>query len=311
MENKYVHLLAMNLNLVPWQVENTLKLFESKATTPFISRYRKEVTGSLDEVQIGEIKDLYNRYDELDKRRDYIIKSISDQGQLTETLRDKLNGCYTLTELEDLYLPYKQKKKTRASVAREKGLEPLAMVVFRQQERDPEGAAESFLNDNVGDINEALQGARDIIAEWINENQDARKTVRKAYAGEAVVASKVIKGKEQEGIKYSDYYDFSEPLSRCPSHRLMAMLRGEDEGLLRLTIEPAEEKVLASLEKQFIRSSGECAQQLTLAIKDSYKRLLSPSIETEFRALAKGKADDQAIRVFAENLKQLFMAPLL
>ncbi len=311
MENKYVHLLAMNLNLVPWQVDNTLKLLALKATIPFISRYRKEATGSLDEVQIGEIRDLYNKFEELHKRREFIIKSIDEQGMLTDELRIKLNESFTLTELEDLYLPFKQKKKTRAAIAKEKGLEPLALDIFKQQVRDISAAAVKYINDKVNDTTEAIQGASDIMAEWINENQDARKIVRKAFANEALITSKVVKGKEEDGIKYRDYYDFSEPLSRCSSHRLLAMFRGEDEGLLRISIEPSAEKVLSSLERFFIRSSGECAQQLTITIKDAYKRLLSPSIETEFRAAAKEKADDQSIRVFAENLKQLLMAPPL
>ena len=216
MENKYVHLLAMNLNLVPWQVENTLKLLQSKATIPFISRYRKEATGSLDEVQITEIRDLYNRFEELDKRRETILNSIHEQGLLTPELKEKLEHAFTMAELEDIYLPYKPKKKTRASVAREKGLEPLAQILLRQIERDLYEAAEKFLNDQVGDSEEALQGARDIIAEWVNEDQHARVLVRRLFSQGAVIASKLIKGKEEEGIKYKDYFDFSEPLNRCP-----------------------------------------------------------------------------------------------
>ena len=308
---KYAHLLAMNLNLVPWQVENTLKLLESKATIPFISRYRKEATGSLDEVQITEIRDQFNRYLEIDKRRATILNTIEEQGLLTEELREKLNAAFTLSDLEDIYLPYKQKKKTRASVAREKGLEPLAQIIMKQTEKNVALAAEKFLNDQVKDSDEALQGARDIIAEWINEDQDARVLVRKSFTQGAVITSKLMKGKEAEGIKYSDYFDFSEPLNRCPSHRLMAMLRGEDEGFLRLSIGPDAENTIVKLERKVIRSSGTCADQLATTIKDSYKRLLAPSIETEFRAQAKEKADDQAIRVFADNLRQLLMAPPL
>jgi uncharacterized protein len=308
MENKYVHLLAMNLNLAPWQVENTLGLFEAKATIPFISRYRKEATGSLDEVQIAEIKDQYSRYEELDKRREAIIKSIEEQGLLTDELLEKLTKAITITELEDIYLPYKPKKKTRASVAKEKGLEPLAQIIFKQTDRDIRNRATEFLNDKVEHEEDALQGARDIIAEWVNEDQRARVLVRRSFTQGAIVSSKMVKGKEEDGIKYKDYFDFSEPLNRCPSHRLMAMLRGEEEGLLRLTIEPDTDKTIGQLDNQFIRSTGECAKQLSIAVKDSYKRLLGPSIETEFRALSKDKADEQAIRVFAENLKQLLMS---
>jgi uncharacterized protein len=311
MENKYVHILAINLNLVPWQVENTLKLLESKATIPFISRYRKEATGSLDEVQISEIRDQYDRFLDIDKRRDAILKSIEEQGLLTDEIKNRLNSAVAMAELEDIYLPYKPKKKTRASVAKEKGLEPLAAIILKQKEQNVYGIARNYLNENVSGEEEALQGARDIIAEWISEDQNARVLVRKSFSQGAVISSKLVKGKEAEGIKYRDYFEFSEPLSKCPSHRLMAMLRGEDEGFLRLNVEPDPEKTVERLEKQVIKSSGECAAQLSVAIKDSYKRLLGPSIETEFRAIAKEKADEQAIRVFAENLKQLLMAPPL
>jgi uncharacterized protein len=308
MESKYVHLLAMNLNVLPWQVENTLRLLEAKATIPFISRYRKEATGSIDEVQISEIKDQYSRYEELDKRRTAIINSIEEQGLLTDELRKELINALTITELEDLYLPYKPKKKTRASAAKEKGLEPLAQIIFKQADRDIQHIAAEFLSDQVENEDEALQGARDIIAEWVNEDQQARVLVRRSFAQGAIVSSKMVKGKEEEGIKYKDYFEYSEPLNRCPSHRLMAMLRGEEEGFLRLTIEPEADKTINMLDNKFIRSRGECADQMSIAIKDSYKRLLGPSIETEFRTLSKEKADEQAIRVFAENLKQLLMS---
>ncbi|MBN2812864.1 MAG: RNA-binding transcriptional accessory protein [Bacteroidales bacterium] len=311
MENKYIHVLAMELNLLPWQVENTMKLLNAGATIPFISRYRKEATGSLDEVQVGNIRDLFNKYQELEKRREAIIKSIDEQGKLTEELRKRLDEAMTLTELEDIYLPYKPKRKTRASVAREKGLEPLADILFRQTEKDISGAAAQYLNDQVETVEDALQGARDIIAERINEDQQSRNLVRRQFSQGAIIASKIIKGKEEEGIKYKDYFDFAEPLNRCPSHRLMAMLRGEDEGFLRVSIEPDAEKAVTQLNRQFIRGAGDGSNQVTLAIKDSYKRLLSPSIETEFRALSKEKADMQAIGVFAGNLKQLLMSPPL
>jgi uncharacterized protein len=311
MENKYIQLLSVDLSLSPWQVENTLKLLEAKATIPFISRYRKEATGSLDEVQVAAIKEIYAKYEELDKRRETIMNSIEEQGLLTADLRKKLENALNMTELEDLYLPFKPRKKTRASVAKEKGLEPLAQVILRQTDRDIIHTAGQFLNDSVENEEEALQGARDILAEWINEDQRARVVVRRAFTQGAVIYSKLIKGKEAEGLKYKDYFDFSEPLNRCPSHRLMAMLRGEDEGFLRVAIEPDADKTVPQISNLFIRSTGDCASQLSMAIKDSYKRLLGPSIETEFRASSKEKADEQAIKVFADNLKQLLMSPPL
>ncbi len=311
MENKYIHVLAMELNLLPWQVENTMKLLNAGATIPFISRYRKEATGSLDEVQVGDIRDLFNKYQELEKRRESIIKSIEEQDKLTEELRKRLDEAMTLTELEDIYLPYKPRRKTRASVAREKGLEPLADILSKQTEKDVTGVATQYLTDQVETVEDALQGARDIMAERINEDQQARNLVRRQFSQGAVITSKIIKGKEEEGIKYKDYFDFAEPLNRCPSHRLMAMLRGEDEGFLRLSIEPDAEKAVTQLNRHFVRGAGEGPNQVVLAIKDSYKRLLSPSIETEFRALSKEKADAQAIGVFAGNLKQLLMSPPL
>lgn len=311
MKNKYVHLIAGKSGLAPWQVESTLDLLEAGSTIPFISRYRKEATGSLDEVQIGEIRDMFNKVHELDKRRTAIISGIEQQGLLTDELRDKLEKATNLTELEDIYLPFKPKKKTRASVAREKGLETLARLIFQQKERNILSKVTGFLNDQVKSEEDALQGARDIIAEWINEDQRMRNLVRHFYAREAVITSKLVKGKDDEGIKYGDYFEFSEPLNRCPSHRLLAMLRGEEEGFLRVSIEPDAEKVVNKLEAQFIVSTGENALQLSMAIKDSYKRLLGPSIETEYRTISKEKADEQAIQVFAENLKQLLMSPPL
>lgn len=311
MESKYIHYLALELNLAPSQVENTLRLLEAGATIPFISRYRKEATGSLNEVQIGEIKDKYSRYLELDKRREAIKKSLNEQDLLTGEMTEKLDKAASISELEDIYLPFKPKKKTRASVAREKGLEPLAAIIFKQTERNPDLIAKDFVNEKVENIEEALQGACDIIAEWINEDRSARIIVRGIFSKEAVITSRLVKGKDEEGIKYRDYYDFSEPLHRCPSHRLLAMLRGEEEGYLNLSIEPDPDKTIQQLNNQFVKGVGECARHLSGAISDSYKRLLKPSIENEFRALYKEKADDQAIHVFAENLKQLLMSPPL
>jgi len=310
-DNKYAHILAMDLNLVPWQVENTLKLFAAGATIPFISRYRKEATGSLDEVQITQIRDLHVRFQELDKRRESILKSISEQGKLTDELKERLNNALTLSELEDLYLPFKPRKKTRALIAREKGLEPLALMIMKQSIRDPAAEAVKFLSDAVADVDDALQGACDIIAEIINEDQNARNLVRQKFSREAAIGAKLIKGKAAEGVKYSDYFDFSEPLKKCPSHRILAMFRGEEEGFLRVSIAPETDTVLPSLEKLYIRIPGDCATQIGVAIKDSYKRLLAPSIETEFRSQAKEKADEQAIKVFADNLRQLLMSPPL
>ncbi len=311
MENNYVKLIAGNLGILPWQVENTLKLFEQDATIPFISRYRKEMTGSLDELQLATIREQHTRYTELDERRGKITKSIEEQGFMTNELLTRLNAAVSMTELEDLYLPFKPKKKTRASGAREKGLEPLAALMMKQVVRDISQQAEKYLSDQVENIEDALQGARDIAAEWINEDQQARKMIRQLFTQEARIYSVVVKGKDEEGIKYKDYYDFSEPLNRCPSHRILAMFRGNAEGFLRITIEPEREKAIRILERKFLTNSGDCANQVSMAIKDSYKRLLGPAIETEFAAQSKEKADEQAIRVFAENLKQLLMSPPL
>lgn len=299
----------MDLNLVPWQIENTLKLLATGATIPFISRYRKEATGSLDEVQITEIRDLHTRFQELEKRRAAIIRS--EQGKLTDELNEKLNSALTLSELEDIYLPFRPKKKTRASVAKEKGLQPLADIILLQNVKDVTIEAEKYLNDKVTGVEEALQGARDIISELVNENQNVRNVVRQKFSKGATISSRLIKGKAAEGVKYSDYFDFSEPLKKSPSHRILAMFRGEEEGFLSISVEPDVDNVLPDVEKIFVKSSGECADQIKSAIKDSYKRLLAPSIETEFRSIVKEKADEQAIKVFADNLRQLLMSPPL
>ncbi|WP_234734274.1 Tex family protein [Tellurirhabdus bombi] len=300
--------IASLLNLSNRSVDNTIELLDGGATVPFISRYRKEATGGLDEVQIASIKDTYQKLQELDKRREAILKSIDEQGKLTPDLRQKISLAATLTELEDLYLPYKQKRKTRASIAIEKGLEPLAKLIYLQQERDLSRKALTFLNDKVESVDDALQGARDIIAEWINENADARQRIRVLFEREAIIRSVVKKGKETEGIKYKDYYDFAEPLRRVPSHRLLALRRGEAEGILSVGIAPDEEAALERLERQFLRGSASTGDQMILAIKDSYKRLVKPSIETEFDNLSKEKADAEAIRIFADNLRQLLLS---
>jgi protein Tex len=306
--NKNISLISQRLGLHEWQVENTIRLLDGGATIPFISRYRKEMTGSLDEVKLLHIKDEYERLKELDSRRESIIKSITEQEKMTPELMSRLEAAVIMAELEDIYLPYKPKRRTKATIAREKGLEPLATIIFSQQEKDPSHKAEEFLNDSVETTDEALEGACDIIAEWINEDETARKRLRILFEKEAVLYSKVVKGKEGEGIKFSDYYDWSEPLKKCPSHRLLAMRRGEEEGFLKLAIEPDEENAIAILNSIFIKGRNESSALVENSIKDSWKRLLSSSMETEFRNISKEKADVEAIRVFADNLRQLLLS---
>ena len=307
----YAPSIAAALSLSARRVEAVLELLDSGATIPFIARYRKEATGSLDEVQIADIQDLWKKYGELDKRRETILASIEEQGKLTPELRAALLAAATLTELEDLYLPYRPKRKTRATMAIERGLEPLAKRLFAQRDREVETLAAQFLNDEVPTVEDALQGARDIIAEWINEDKRARDRVRRHFDKGALIAAKLVKGKEAEGAKYRDYFEWSEPLRNCPSHRLLAMRRGEEEGFLRVGIAPEEENTVSDLDRIFVQGYGEAAEQVRLALKDGYKRLLQPSIETEFRNSSKEKADLEAIRVFTENLRQLLLsAPL-
>ncbi len=294
------------------KVEAVIELLESGATIPFIARYRKEATGELDEVQIADIQDAWKKMQELDKRREVILQSIEEQGKLTPELRRAIEQAATITELEDLYLPYRPKRKTRASMAIEKGLEPLAKRIFSQTDNSGLAAlATRFITDLVPTVNDALQGARDIIAEWVSEDLRARDKIRRHFARGAEIASRLVKGKEEEGAKYRDYFEWSEPLSKCPSHRLLAMRRGEEEGFLRVGIAPEEEMAVNDLDKIFVTGYGEAANEVRMAVKDSYKRLLAPSIETEFRGTSKEKADTEAIRVFAENLRQLLLsAPL-
>ncbi|HOW39911.1 MAG TPA: Tex family protein [Bacteroidales bacterium] len=306
--NKNIVLIARKLGLHDWQVENTIRLLDGGATIPFISRYRKEMTGSLDEVQLMHIKEEYDRLKELDARREAVIKSIEEQEKMTPELRSRIDAALTLSELEDIYLPYKPKRRTRATIAREKGLEPLAGIIFSQRETDPESKAEGFLNDQVETTEDAISGASDIIAEWVSEDEKARKLLRQLFDKEAVIVSRVVKGKETEGIKYSDYFDWSEPLKKCPSHRLLAMRRGEDEGFLRLTVEPDEKHALDTLNNIFIKGNNASSEIVLDAVKDSWKRLLSSSMETEFRNFSKEKADTEAISVFADNLRQLLLA---
>lgn len=301
-------LIAQQAGVTDKQARNTIALFEEGATVPFIARYRKEATGGLDEVQIGSLKEAWQKQQEVEKRREAILKSIEEQGKLTPELKKKIESVFSMTELEDLYLPYKQKRKTRAVMAIEKGLEPLAKEIFSGKEANPETKAKSFLNDQVTSTEEALQGARDIIAEWINENQEARTKIRCTFQRGAMITSKVKKKKEEEGIKYKDYFDFSEPLAKIPSHRLLAIRRGEEEGVLSVDISPDEDTALEALDRLFMIGTEACKDQLEIAIADSYKRLLKPSIETEFANLSKEKADIAAIQVFTENLRQLLLA---
>ena len=305
-------LIARSLHIDETRIEKTIALLEDGATIPFISRYRKEATGGLDEVQIGEIKNQYDKLCETEKRKQTILRTVEEQGKLTDDLQRRIEACWSPTELEDLYLPFKPKRRTRAEIAREKGLEPLADWLMTQTSAPVGNRAKAFLKESVPDIDEALKGARDIIAERVNENERARNTLRNRFSREATIRSKVVKGKEEEAVKYRDYFDWSEPLRRCSSHRLLAMQRGESEGLLKLTIEPEnDENCCEQLERIFVKNGGESALQVSEAIRDSYKRLLKPAIETEFFNRSKERADDEAIRVFSENLKQLLLAPPL
>ncbi|HEX7584752.1 MAG TPA: Tex family protein [Prolixibacteraceae bacterium] len=308
MDQKILQLIAQHVGIQYVQVVNTIQLLLEGATVPFISRYRKERTGSLDEVQIESIKDAREKMEELLKRKETILKTIQEQELLTPELQRRIEDCFDPTELEDIYLPYKPKRRTRASIAREKGLEPLAEIIWKQFESNLEHKAQLFVNELVESIEEALAGARDIIAEWINENEKARAIVRREFDKGAFITSKVIKGKEEEGAKYHDYFDWNESLKKCPSHRLMAMRRGENEGFLRVSVSPESEEPIQRLMRFFIHSTNACADQLELSVADAYKRLLQPSIETEFANLSKEKADEEAIRVFADNLRQLLLA---
>lgn len=293
------------------QISSTLHLLGDGATIPFISRYRKEATGGLDEVQIENIKEQHDKLCEIAKRKETIINTISEQGKLTTELQKRIEETWNPTELEDIYLPYKPKRKTRAEAARQKGLEPLAVLIMLQRENNLFSKASSFVKGEVKDENDALKGARDIIAEQVNEDERARNMVRNLFGRHAVITAKVVKGKEEEAAKYRDYFDFSEPMKRCTSHRLLAIRRAEAEGLLKVSISPDDDECVERLQQQFVRSNNECGQQISEAVSDSYKRLLKPSIETEYAALSKEKADEEAIRVFAENLRQLLLAPPL
>ncbi|MCL2167794.1 MAG: RNA-binding transcriptional accessory protein [Lentimicrobiaceae bacterium] len=306
----YPSLIAKTLGIAEQYVKNTLDLLESGATIPFISRYRKENTGSLDEVQITEIRDLYEKWVELDKRRGVILDSIEEQGKLTPELAQKINNAQAMSELEDLYLPYRPKRKTRATVAIDKGLEPLAIIVYEQKQIQLYQIAKQYIDVDKGvdSAEDALQGARDIIAEWVCEDIKVREKVRDTFAKFSIIHSKVAKGKEEAGNKFNIYFDSKELLCKAPSHRILAMFRGEEEGFLRLTIEPDTEKTVAMIKKMVLKGYNSCCEQVSIAIDDSYKRLLQPQMETEMQKIFKEKADKEAISVFGTNLRQLLMA---
>ena len=313
MDERHISKIAGELGLKVPQVQSTAGLLSEGATIPFIARYRKEVTGSLDEVQITAIRDRVDQLAELDKRREAILKSLEERQLLTEELKGKILEAETLSVLEDIYLPFRPKRRTRATVAKERGLEPLAQILFAQEEKDPLAEALPFVDPekSVPSAEEALSGARDIIAEWVSEDPSARAALRDLFASRGVFRTKVITGKEAEGSKYRDYFDWEEPVPKAPSHRILAMRRGENEGILILRILPPEPEALAILERLFVKGENACSIQVRLAIEDSYTRLLSSSMETEIRLETKKRADEEAIRVFADNLRQLLMAPPL
>lgn len=301
-------MIAAILGISEKQIGQTLSLLDDGATIPFISRYRKEMTGGLDEVQIESIRTHYEKLKETAKRKETIVATIREQGKMTPELQKRIDDTWDSTALEDIYLPYKPKRKTRAEAARQKGLEPLATLLMLQREPHPEQRAAAFVKGDVKDADDALKGARDIIAEQVSENERARNMLRNTFARQALLTAKVIKGKEEEGAKYRDYFDCSEHLKRCSSHRLLAIRRAEAEGLLKVSISPNDEECVERLERQFVQSNNACGKQVAEAVQDAYKRLLKPSIETEFAAQSKERADDEAIRVFAENLRQLLLA---
>ena len=308
-----IQFIKSAVNTADKNIEATLKLLSEDCTIPFISRYRKDTTGNLDEVQIEDIAKLSKQYDEIVKRKDSVLKTILEQGQLSSELKTKIENSFDLQEIEDLYLPFKKKKKTKADVARENGLEPLAKIIMSQNADDVDFIASKYLNDKVGNEEEALQGARDIIAEWINENIYVRKNLRRLFQRKAAVTTKVVKKKaeDDDAQKFKQYFDWSEPLSKAPSHRLLAMLRAENEGFIKLKIEIDNDEAINFIEQNILKGKNESAKQVQLAIKDSYKRLLEPAISNETLQEAKAKADAKAIDVFAQNLGQLLLAPPL
>lgn len=311
---EFSQMIAAELKLPAHRITNTLKLLQGGATIPFISRYRKEATGGLDEVQIGDIQTRYEKLCELSKRKETVLSTIEEQGKLTPELKARISACWNTTELEDIYLPFKPKRKTRAEAARAKGLEPLALLLMMQKENNLAAKVRNFVKGEVKDEEDALKGARDILAEQISEDERSRNLMRNQFQRQALIQSKVVKGKEAEeaSAKYRDYFDFYEPLKKCSSHRLLALRRGESEGVLKVNIFPEDEDICNErLQRLFVRANNACAHQVEEALTDAYKRLLKPAIETEFAALSKEKADEEAIRVFAENLRQLLLAPPL
>ena len=308
--NQFTKIIAASLSLSEKAVENTLQLLEEGCTIPFISRYRKEKTGNLDEVKIEQIAQAHDKLKELAKRKETVLKTIGEQGKMTDALRQRIEDCWDATELEDIYLPFKPKRRTRAQIAREQGLEPLAQLLLLQRERNPEQTARRFLGDKVKDVEAALAGAKDIIAETVSENEQSRNAIRGEFRRGAVITSKVVKTKKdtEEAQRFSDYFDFSEPLRRCTSHRLLAMRRGEAAGILRVSISADDEVCTDKLKRYYVNGAGACQTLVAEAVDDAFKRLLKPSIETEFAALSKQKADEEAILVFADNLRQLLLA---
>ena len=313
MNEAHILKIAQELGFTSKQVQATADLLKEGATIPFIARYRKEVTGSLDEVAITTVRDRLNQLMELDRRREAILKSLEERGQLTDELKEKIVSAETMAVLEDIYLPYRPKRRTRATIARERGLESLAQHLFAQEDFDPLTEASAFVNPEkeVNSVEDALAGARDIIAEWVNEDQRTRVRMREFFSSKAVFKSRVIPEKEGEGIKYKDYFDWHEPVGTAPSHRILAMRRGENEGFLILRVLPPEDEALDILEGLFVKGEGPVSQQVRMSVDDSYKRLLSPSMETEIRLETKKRADEEAIRVFVENIRQLLLAPPL
>ena len=311
--NIYAKMIGKALGLSERSAINTLQLLDEGCTIPFISRYRKERTGNLDEVQITAISDAYDKLKEISKRKDTVVKTITEQGKMTDELQRRIDACWDANELEDIYMPFKPKRRTKAQVAREQGLEPLSLILMMQRERNIEAAAQRFVKEGVKDVAAAIKGAQDIVAEMVSEDERSRQQVRSSFRREAIITSKVVKAKadSEEAAKYSDYFDFSEPLRRCSSHRLLAMRRGENEGILRISISADDDVCLDKLKRQFVHGFGPCQALVGEAVEDAYKRLLKPSIETEFANMSKEKADDEAIGVFAENLRQLLLsAPL-
>ena len=306
--DKLIGLIAGELGIPVKQVASTVKLLDDGATIPFISRYRKEQTGSLDEVQITSIRDRLGKLVELQKRKETILSTIDEQGKLTAELRHRVEQCFDAVELEDIYLPYKPKRRTKATIAKERGLEPLAHTIFKQTEQNIADMAQPFVTDEVPTLNDAVAGARDIIAEWISESEKTRNIVRKHFRKSATISSKLVKGKETEGAKYSDYFNWNEEVKRCASHRFLAMRRGQTEGVLKVSIAPPADDVLDELSQVFVKHDNESADHVDYAIEDSYKRLIEPSIENEFTSALKESADLEAIRVFADNLRQLLLA---